>query len=101
MQQYILSQRKIDGEIRYVWTLEGKVVGPEHGFLLLEDAAEWFRQELSSAYAGPERRMRSSEVDRRRDDDRRKRVSITDRRGIPEGRRFTDQIKKYARKGII
>lgn len=91
---YVLSQRyaSVDNtQIKYQWvTLNHVPVSPF--FDLLEDAFVWHRSHIEDLSQGE---RRASALDRRSGRDRRGRVSMFDRRLIPQGRRATDQVKRY------
>jgi len=100
-----LVEKNISGNIHFFWKIDGEIGHksdfPE-GFERLDDAEDWFRQsvfyEEHVFNSGSNQNARWRTIDRRSHEDRRNRVSITDRRKKPQGRRWKDQLRKMREK---
>lgn len=95
-----LIQKNINGEIVFIWLKDKKVISPDAGHKLLDDAYHWYYNSThckDKEYfdRSVNQRWREAGFDRRSGKDRRGRYSLNDRRIKPQGRRWTDQINKY------
>ena len=81
------------GEMIYLWLRNGISLNGAAGFRSLEQAGEWFSQNYAVAYSDPERR---DGWDRRSGEERRKRVATFERRQRPQGRRWGDELDRFA-----